>query len=88
MAGLASRIPALDALRGLAILAMVTYHFCFDLQYFGVTHWDFYHDSFWLNARTMILSSFLLIAGMSRVRAISRNDESIIVRALSQKESG
>ena len=69
MAGLASRIPALDALRGLAILAMVTYHFCFDLQYFGVTHWDFYHDSFWLNARTMILSSFLLIAGMSLVLA-------------------
>lgn len=66
---LAARIPALDNLRGLAILAMVAYHFCFDLQYFGVTQWDFYQDPVWLNARTMILSSFLLIAGMSLVLA-------------------
>jgi uncharacterized membrane protein len=65
----ASRIPALDTLRGLAILAMVAYHFCFDLRYFGVTQWDFYHDPLWLNARTLILSSFLLIAGVSLVLA-------------------
>jgi uncharacterized membrane protein len=65
----ASRIPALDSLRGLAILAMVAYHFCFDLRYFGVTQWDFYHDPLWLNARTLILSSFLLIAGVSLVLA-------------------
>ncbi len=63
------RIPALDALRGLAIVAMVIYHFCFDLQYFHVTRWDFYHDPLWLNARTAILSSFLLIAGVSMVLA-------------------
>jgi uncharacterized membrane protein len=60
-----SREPALDALRGAAILAMVAYHFSFDLHYFGFTHWDFYRDPFWLNARTLILSSFLLIAGIS-----------------------
>ena len=66
---LANRVPALDALRGLAILAMVAYHFCFDLRYFGVTQWDFYHDPLWLNARTLILSSFLLIAGVSLVLA-------------------
>ena len=68
-AALPSRIPALDALRGLAIIAMVVYHFCFDLQYFRVTRWDFYHDPLWLNARTAILSSFLLIAGVSLVLA-------------------
>ena len=48
---------------------MVAYHFCFDLQYFGVTKSDFHHDPVWLHARTMILSSFLLIAGVSMVLA-------------------
>lgn len=65
----AIRVTALDTLRGLAILAMVAYHFCFDLRYFGVTQCDFYHDPLWLNARTLILSSFLLIAGASLVLA-------------------
>ena len=60
-----ARVSAIDVLRGLAIVAMVVYHFCFDLRYFGATQWDFYRDSFWLNARTLILSSFLLIAGVS-----------------------
>ena len=60
-----AREPALDALRGAAILAMVAYHFSFDLRFFGLTQWDFYRDPFWLNARTLILSSFLLIAGGS-----------------------
>jgi len=32
------RYPALDALRGLAIIFMIVYHFCFDLAYFGVLH--------------------------------------------------
>ena len=63
----ALRDPGLDALRGAAILAMAAYHFSFDLRYFGVTQWDFYRDPFWLNARTLILSSFLLIAGISLV---------------------
>ena len=64
-----ARVPAIDRLRGLAIVAMVVYHFCFDLRYFRVTQWDFYRDPFWLNARTTILSSFLLIAGVSLVLA-------------------
>jgi len=63
------RLPAIDALRGLAIVAMVAYHFSFDLRHFGVTQWDFYRDPFWLNARTLILSSFLLLAGVSMVLA-------------------
>ena len=64
-----NRIAGLDALRGLAIVAMIAYHLCFDLRYFGVTHWDFEHDLRWLTARTLILSSFLLIAGISAVLA-------------------
>ena len=63
------RIEGLDAARGVAIVAMIVYHFCFDLRYFGVTHWDFEHDFRWLGARAAILSSFLLIAGISAVLA-------------------
>ncbi|MEP7327685.1 MAG: heparan-alpha-glucosaminide N-acetyltransferase, partial [Betaproteobacteria bacterium] len=65
------RLPAIDNLRGLAIMAMVAYHLCFDLRHFGFTTSDFHHDPFWLHARTAILSSFLLIAGMSLVLAQS-----------------
>ena len=68
----APRVEGLDALRGVAIVAMVAYHFCFDLRYFGVARWDFEHDIRWLAARTLILSSFLLIAGISA--ALARRD--------------
>ncbi|HJU24421.1 MAG TPA: heparan-alpha-glucosaminide N-acetyltransferase [Casimicrobiaceae bacterium] len=63
------RIAGLDALRGIAIVAMVVYHFCFDLRYFDLTRWDFEHDIRWLAARSAILASFLLIAGISAVLA-------------------
>ena len=61
-------------MRGIAIVAMAAYHFCFDLRYFGVTRSDFEHDPFWLTARTLILSSFLLIAGVSAVVARCKGD--------------
>ena len=67
-----ARIGGLDALRGIAIVAMVVYHFCFDLRYFRLTRWDFEHDPLWLTARAAILSSFLLIAGISA--ALARRD--------------
>ena len=68
----APRVEGLDALRGVAIVAMVVYHFCFDLRYFGVARWDFEHDIRWHAARTLILSSFLLIAGLRA--ALARRD--------------
>jgi uncharacterized membrane protein len=68
-----ARLPGLDALRGLAIVAMIGYHFCFDLRYFGVVRSDFEHDIGWLTARALILSSFLLIAGISAVLASRRS---------------
>lgn len=44
---------------------MVAYHFCFDLNYFGLTHFDFYRDGFWLGSRALIVSLFLLLVGVS-----------------------
>ena len=66
------RIAAIDAWRGIAIVAMIAYHFAFDLRYFGVTHSDFEHDRFWLTARSLILGSFMLIAGISLALATHR----------------
>lgn len=70
------RIASIDALRALALIAMIAYHFCFDLRYFGVIRADFEHDIFWLGARAIILSSFLLLAGVSLVLADTRKTSS------------
>ena len=68
-AATAGRLVVIDALRGLAILLMVIFHFCFDLSYFGLADFNFYQDLFWLHARTFILSLFLLLVGCSLVLA-------------------
>jgi uncharacterized membrane protein len=60
-----SRLVLVDAMRGFAILLMVIYHFCFDLSHFGLAPFDFYQDGFWLNFRTLILSLFLGLVGVS-----------------------
>jgi uncharacterized membrane protein len=61
----AVRIPLIDALRGFAIVLMIAYHFCFDLNYFGIIQQNFYRDPFWLTARGFILGSFLALVGVS-----------------------
>lgn len=64
-----AREPALDALRGLAIVAMVGYHFAFDLRMVGLASIDFENDVRWIAARSAILSTFLAVAGVSLVLA-------------------
>jgi len=44
---------------------MVAYHFCFDLSFFGLADFNFYADPFWLNARSVIVSLFLFLVGVS-----------------------
>jgi uncharacterized membrane protein len=68
------RIVGLDALRGLAIVAMIAYHFCFDLRWFGFAQWRFEDDWRWIAARSIILGSFLLIAGVSLALASRQPD--------------
>jgi uncharacterized membrane protein len=60
---------AIDALRGTAIVAMIAYHFSFDLTVFGLSGADFYRDPFWVGARGIIVTSFLLLVGISLVLA-------------------
>ena len=63
------RYGALDALRGLALVWMTLYHFGFDLNHFGWWRQDFYRDPLWTMQRTLILSLFLLCAGMAQAVA-------------------
>lgn len=67
------RFDRLDALRGAAIVWMIGFHFCFDLNHFG---WlrppqNFYHDAFWTTQRTLIVSGFLLCAGAGQAVALA-----------------
>jgi len=52
-------------LRGVAIVLMIAYHFCFDLNYYRVLSIDFNNAPFWLGARAFIVSLFLLLVGVS-----------------------
>jgi uncharacterized membrane protein len=60
-----TRYLLVDALRGVAIVLMVVFHFCFDLAYFELANFDFYRDPFWLHMRTFILTAFLGLVGVS-----------------------
>jgi len=55
----------LDVARGFAILLMFIYHFSYDLDYYGFIQQQFLLDPFWLNFRTVIVTLFLTIMGMS-----------------------
>jgi uncharacterized membrane protein len=71
-------VASVDAVRAIALIAMIAYHFCFDLRYFGVIGANFEHDPFWLGVRTIILSSFLALAGVSLVLADVSNKISLV----------
>lgn len=60
-----ARLDGVDLLRGVAIVMMIAYHFCFDLVLFRWAHWPMLADMRWIAWRSVILSSFLLIAGVS-----------------------
>jgi uncharacterized membrane protein len=68
------RHDRLDALRGLAIVWMVVFHFCFDLNHFRLLEprQNFYTDPFWTVQRTAIVTLFLLCAGAGQAVAVAQ----------------
>ena len=66
----ATRFDKIDALRGVAMVWMTVFHFCFDLNHFGYLKQDFYADPFWTTQRTLIVSLFLFTAGLGQAVAI------------------
>ncbi|CAI6160040.1 MAG: hypothetical protein SPLUMA2_SPLUMAMAG2_00871 [uncultured Sulfurimonas sp.] len=59
------RLQGLDIARGMAIVFMVLFHFCFDLDNFGYVDFDLKHGDFWKYFRYFIVSIFILLAGIS-----------------------
>ena len=68
----ASRHDTIDCLRGLAVVWMTLYHFCFDLNHFGWIHQQMLVDPVWTMQRTLIVSLFLFCAGLSQAVALAR----------------
>jgi uncharacterized membrane protein len=67
-----SRFARLDLLRALAMLWMLVFHFCFDLNHFGLLEprHNFYRDPLWTTQRTCIVSLFLFCAGLGQALAL------------------
>lgn len=66
------RFDRLDALRGVAIVWMAVFHFCFDLNYFGFIRQNFYTDPLWTQQRVAIVTLFLFCAGLGQAVALEQ----------------
>ncbi len=65
----APRLPLIDAARGIAVAAMVVYHFCWDLRYFGFITAEVDSALCWRIFAHAIAGAFLVIVGVSLVLA-------------------
>jgi len=61
------RLPLVDVLRGFAVAQMIVYHFIYDLDHFGYVQLAMTRDQPWLGWRTLIVTQFLLLVGVSLV---------------------
>lgn len=66
------RFAWLDALRGIAVVLMVIFHFCYDLSYFGWLEADVSGPSAWMPFRYLIVTTFVLTMGCSLYLAYHR----------------
>ena len=58
------RFAVIDIARGVAIIAMVAYHLCWDLSYFRFIAPDVGRDPNWVLIARTILASFLFLVGV------------------------
>ncbi|QDZ12950.1 DUF1624 domain-containing protein [Devosia ginsengisoli] len=61
------RFAIVDIARGVAIIAMVAYHFCWDLSYFRFIAADVGYDPQWVFIARSILAVFLFLVGVGLV---------------------
>lgn len=59
------RLALLDLARGLAVIAMVIYHFSWDLSWFAFVDWQVADAAGWRTFAISIAASFLFLAGIS-----------------------
>lgn len=59
-----TRFPVIDITRGVAIIAMIIYHLCWDLAYFRFIPADVGYDPGWVLFARSILYSFLFLVGV------------------------
>ncbi|MEO8668292.1 MAG: heparan-alpha-glucosaminide N-acetyltransferase [Bauldia sp.] len=64
------RLAALDAARGVALLAMIAYHFSWDLADFHIVGWNVASGPGWQVFARTVASSFLIIVGISLVLSL------------------
>lgn len=62
--GAAGRWPLIDAARGAALVAMIIYHFAWDLSHYRLIAVDIVRDPFWSLFAKTIAASFLFLVGV------------------------
>lgn len=61
---LKQRFWEIDFLRGVAVILMITYHFLFDLSFFGIYHFNIFSGMLWYFPR-LIAFTFIFLVGIS-----------------------
>lgn len=86
-----ARLGALDQLRGLAVVAMVIYHFSWDLTWFHLVDWPVANGIGWRAFAAAIAGSFLFLSGVTlslahgdtiRWRALLRSKILLLIAAI------
>ncbi len=61
---------------------MVAFHGCYDLTYFGYAHFRMLEHPFWIGWRTLIVGSFVFLAGVSLTLSRTGSQRSATTRLL------